>query len=151
MNVLHWHIVDQQSFSFQSEVLPSFPDKGGYTQFNHVYSIAEIKDLIEYARLRGIRIIPEFDTPGHTKAWGPGGGPDFLTKCANDYGEFNGEYGPIDPSKPENFKIIGELIKEVKQLGYRLRFFYKKPAYKKLGLFKKQKCYIIIYGKKSYP
>ena len=116
MNVLHWHIVDQQSFSFQSEVLPSFPDKGGYTQFNHVYSIAEIKDLIEYARLRGIRIIPEFDTPGHTKAWGPGGGPDFLTKCADYNGKFNGEYGPIDPSKPENFKIIGELIKEVRQV-----------------------------------
>lgn len=116
MNVLHWHIVDQQSFSFQSESLPSLSDKGGYTQFNHVYSISEIKDLIEYARLRGIRIIPEFDTPGHTKSWGPGGGPDFLTKCTDYNGKFNGEYGPIDPSKPNNYKIIGELIKEVRQV-----------------------------------
>ena len=46
----------------------------------------------------------------------PGGGPDFLTKCADYNGKFNGEYGPIDPSKPENFKIIGELIKEVRQV-----------------------------------
>ena len=66
MNVLHWHIVDLESFPYESSALPKLAELGAYTKFNHVYSQAAIAELIEYARYRGIRIIPEFDTPGHT-------------------------------------------------------------------------------------
>ena len=45
--------------------------KGAYT-LRHTYSKKQIAELIEFARLRGIRIIPEFDTPGHTFSWGLG-------------------------------------------------------------------------------
>ena len=82
-----------------------------------MYSLAEIRDLVEYARLRGVRVIPEFDTPGHTYAWGPGGGKGFLSNCRDYNGEIiEGEYGPIDPTKEENFKIMDKLVGEIKNV-----------------------------------
>ncbi|CAG8772503.1 16767_t:CDS:2, partial [Cetraspora pellucida] len=65
-NVFHWHIVDATSWPVVSEVYPELSEKGSYDPKYMVYTKDDIKKVIEYANLRGIRIIPEFDMPGHT-------------------------------------------------------------------------------------
>lgn len=63
LNVLHLHLSDDQGFRLQSQQFPRLHDS---RQF---YSQIEMQDLIEYARQRAIRIVPEFDVPAHTASW----------------------------------------------------------------------------------
>ena len=63
LNVFHFHIVDDQSFPYESRVYPELSNKGAYNK-QAVFSQADIADLIEFARRRGIRVLIEFDSPG---------------------------------------------------------------------------------------
>ena len=105
--------VELESFPYESKALPELSNLGAYSKFNHVYSASVITDLIEYARYRGVRIIPEFDTPGHTESWGPGAGDNFLTKCCDKTGQPDGTVGPIDPSIKQNYQLMMTLLGSV--------------------------------------
>ena len=71
MNVLHWHIVDQQSFPFQSKSYPKLWS-GAYSNEER-YTERDIATIVEYARARGVRVMVEFDVPGHAASWCAGG------------------------------------------------------------------------------
>lgn len=67
LNVLHWHITDQDSFPL---FVPDLPELSQAGSLNGVYSEADVRGIISYARTRGIRVIPEIDTPAHSESWG---------------------------------------------------------------------------------
>ncbi|CAG0890887.1 unnamed protein product [Darwinula stevensoni] len=115
LNVFHWHIVDDNSFPYESARFPFLSKSGSYGQ-ELVYTRKDLKDILEYARRRGIRVVPEFDTPGHTQSWGRDL-PGFLTPCGagNSWAakEDLPEYGPIDPSREENYAFLWKFFGEV--------------------------------------
>ena len=111
-NVLHWHLVDDQSFPFVSVTFPDLSAKGAYRP-EMVYSPDDVADVVEYARRRGIRVVPEIDTPGHVRSWGAGT-DGLLTPCYNETtGEPNGAFGPLDPSKDSTYNFVFRLLDEV--------------------------------------
>ena len=65
-NVFHWHLSDDQGFRVESKVFPKLQQLGSDGNF---YTQAEVRRVIDYARNLGIRVVPEFDIPGHTTCW----------------------------------------------------------------------------------
>ena len=61
MNMLHWHLADDQAWRIESKKFPKL-----HTTSGAYFTQDEIRDVVEYARIRGVEIIPEIDMPGHT-------------------------------------------------------------------------------------
>uniref|UniRef100_A0A7M5XP63 Beta-hexosaminidase n=1 Tax=Clytia hemisphaerica TaxID=252671 RepID=A0A7M5XP63_9CNID len=112
-NVLHWHIVDETSFPFVSKTFPSLSEMGSFNSTTHVYNPEDVQRVIEYARMRGVRVLPEFDTPGHSDSWYSI--ENLLTKCYSS-GKPNGNTGPIDPTVESNYEFLKNFFKEVAEV-----------------------------------
>jgi len=68
LNVLHLHLTEAESFPMPSRVFPELPARGAFSP-GEQYSWEDIQALIEYGRHRGVRVLPEFEMPGHTASW----------------------------------------------------------------------------------
>jgi hexosaminidase len=65
LNILHWHLVDDQGWRMESSVFPKLHQSGGKGGY---YTQSEIREIIAYAEDRNVMILPEIDMPGHTSA-----------------------------------------------------------------------------------
>uniref|UniRef100_A0AAZ3NQ97 Beta-hexosaminidase n=1 Tax=Oncorhynchus tshawytscha TaxID=74940 RepID=A0AAZ3NQ97_ONCTS len=110
-NVFHWHIVDDPSFPYQSSTFPDLSSKGAFHPLTHVYTQIDVKRVIAHARLRGIRVLAEFDSPGHTQSWGKGQ-PGLLTPCYKGTVP-SGTFGPVNPANSSSYQFMTRLFKEV--------------------------------------
>ncbi len=112
MNVLHWHLSDDQGFRVESKKFPRLHGMGSDGLF---YTQEEIRDFMAYAHDRGIRVLPEFDIPGHSRSWfvgypelASGPGPYTLEASAID---------PImDPTQESTYKFLDKFIEEMAKL-----------------------------------
>ncbi|XP_054891472.1 beta-hexosaminidase subunit alpha isoform X2 [Poeciliopsis prolifica] len=110
-NVFHWHLVDDPSFPYQSHKFPDLSNKGAFHPVTHIYTQSDVRRVISYARMRGIRVLPEFDSPGHTQSWGKGQS-ELLTPCYRR-GSPSGTFGPVNPTLPSTYQFMASLLKEV--------------------------------------
>jgi hexosaminidase len=114
MNVFHWHLSENQGFRAESR---KFPKLHGLGSDGLYYTQEEIVDLIAYARDRGIRVVPEFDMPGHSTAWFVG-----HPELASGKGPYEierrwGIFDPaMDPTNEKVYKFLDELIDEMARI-----------------------------------
>src|SRR5450432_2454065 len=114
MNVFHWHLSENQGFRIESKKFPKLHEMGSDNMF---YTQDEARDLIGYAKDRGIRVVPEFDVPGHSTAWFVG-----HPELASEPGPFTierkwGIFDPaMDPTNEKVYKFLDEFIGEMSKL-----------------------------------
>ena len=114
LNVFHWHLSEDQGFRVESKVFPKLHQLGSNGDY---YTQVQIKEVINYANERGIRVMPEFDIPGHASAWMVGH-PE-LASASGTYSieKFFGVFDPtIDPTKKETYTFFAKFFKEMSQL-----------------------------------
>jgi hexosaminidase len=114
MNVFHWHLSENQGFRVESRKYPKLHELGSDSLY---YTQDEIRDLIAYAKDRGIRVVPEFDMPGHSTAWFVGH-PE-LASGKGPYGIERkwGIFDPaMDPTNEKVYKFLDDFIGEMAKL-----------------------------------
>lgn len=114
MNVLHLHLSEDQGFRIESKKFPKLHLMGSNGDY---YTQEQIKDIIRYAADRGIRVVPEFDMPGHATAWFVGH-PE-LASAPGPY-QIEKKFGvfdpTIDPTKKSTYKFLSKLLGEMAAL-----------------------------------
>jgi hexosaminidase len=114
LNVFHWHLSDDQGFRVESKRFPKLQQEGSDGLF---YTQDEIRGVVAYARDRGIRVVPEFDIPGHTTAWLVGY-PELGTNPGPyEIGRHWGIYeNALDPSREETYAFLDSFFEEMTAL-----------------------------------
>jgi len=110
LNVLHWHLSDDEGFRVESKKFPKLHELGSQGQY---YTQAEIRVFIGYARDRGIRVVPEFEMPGHSRS---------IVVCYPELASQPGPYPPgrvardataLDVTQEKTYKFLDKLIGEM--------------------------------------
>lgn len=114
LNVLHWHLTEDQGFRIESKKFPELHQMGSDGLF---YTQDQAREIIKYAADRGIRVMPEFDMPGHATAWlvshpeiGSAPGPYTIERRP-------GIFDPtLDPTNEKTYKLLAVFFKEMSAL-----------------------------------
>ncbi|KAI5642927.1 glycosyl hydrolase family 20, catalytic domain-containing protein [Phthorimaea operculella] len=83
LNTFHWHITDSQSFPLKLASVPQLAVFGAYGT-GAIYTTEDVRRVVQRAKLRGIRVLIEVNTPAHVGAawaWGSSLGFGDLIQC----------------------------------------------------------------------
>lgn len=111
LNVFHWHLTEDQGFRIESKLYPKLTAAGSDGLF---YTQDQAREIVAYARALGIRVVPEFDMPGHTRSWLVG-----YPELSSDPGpytirrEFGVEQVAMDPTKDSTYQFIDAFLGEM--------------------------------------
>jgi len=112
LNVLHLHLSDDQGFRVESKRFPKLHEMGSDGLY---YTQDQLREFLAYARDRGIRVLPEFDTPGHSRSWFVG-----YPVLASNPGPYRldpeGPDSVTDPTQDGTYKFLDKFVDEMARL-----------------------------------
>ncbi len=114
MNIFHWHLTESQAFRLESILFPRLHTMGSNGDY---YTQEDIREVVEYAADRGIRVVPEFDVPGHTASWFVG-----YPELASGPGPYQldtammGRQPAMDPIREEVYEFLDQFFGEMATL-----------------------------------
>ena len=111
LNVLHWHLCDDQGFRMECQRYPRLHEVGGEDLY---YTRQEVETVVQHAADRRIRVVPEFDLPGHASSW-LAAYPHL--GCRREGYALARGWGPhdacLDPTRDEVFEFLDGFFGEV--------------------------------------
>lgn len=137
-NTFHWHLTDDQGWRFETASYPKLNSIGSWRdstlvghfkttparydgkRYGGYYTKAEIKEILDYAKVRGITVIPELDIPGHSRA-AIAAYPQLSTKpdttwnVATTWGMYNRQNNVLAPND-FTFQFLKDIFKELTDL-----------------------------------
>jgi hexosaminidase len=115
LNILHLHLSDDEGFRVESKRCPRLTEVASDGLF---YTQDQIRELIAYARDRGVRVVPEFDVPGHAVSWlvayprlASGPAPQELVRS-----QYDDVRPPLDPTQEGTYKLLDTVFAEMEGL-----------------------------------
>ena len=130
INRLHWHLSDDQGWRVEIKAYPELTEVGGYRggsspvppmygkwneSYGGYYTQSQIRDIVEFARVRNVEIIPEIDLPGHSWAF-TSIHPEVVCNYEYDQAESSGGLdirNVFCATKESNYKMLDEILGEV--------------------------------------
>jgi hexosaminidase len=114
LNVLHLHLTEDQGFRIESKTHPRLHQLGSDGLY---FTQADIREIIAFAADRGIRVVPEFDIPGHATSWlvaypelGSAPGPYVIERRW-------GIFDPVlDPTNEKVYALLADFLGEMAAL-----------------------------------
>lgn len=134
-NAFHWHLTDDQGWRIEIKSYPKLTGIGAWrkatlighikdkparydsTRYGGYYTQEQVKDIINYAAIRAITIIPEIDIPGHSRAI-IASYPELSTKpdtsweVATAWGMYNRENNVLAPNE-KTFAFLKTVFGEI--------------------------------------
>ncbi|GAA4294133.1 beta-N-acetylhexosaminidase [Aestuariibaculum suncheonense] len=130
MNVFHWHLVDDAGWRIEIKKYPLLTEVGAFRTDSEIgtwksgktsgephggfYTQEQIKDIVAYAAERNIKIVPEFEMPGHSSAaiaaytWLGTADIDIDVPV-----KFGRHYDNYDVTKPETIQFVKDVLLEL--------------------------------------
>jgi hexosaminidase len=116
LNVLHWHLSDDQGWRVESKNFPRLHTVAGATGY---YTQAQVREVVRYAAQRGIRVVPEFDLPGHTgallAAYPRLASNDSIKAVPTRWGTSN-NWALLDPTRESTYTMLDSVLTEMSGL-----------------------------------
>jgi hexosaminidase len=116
LNVFHWHISDAPSYPL---ILNNTPELGllGSHRSDMVYTENDIRSIVSFSHIHGIRVVPEIDIPSHVASWGKSY-PNVVIDCSSYASIDSDEYkrkdkDVLDPTNEKTYQLIGWVLDDL--------------------------------------
>lgn len=129
MNVLHIHFTDSDSFPLEIGGRPEVSLYGAFSA-SEVYSAQAMADLVDFAQVNGVVIIPEVDSPGHARSWSlspqwrdTDSCLDYFPKALYFLYCYEPPCGQLDPTMEKTYELVRSVL-NTSQALFRSQFVH---------------------------